>query len=58
MEDQGSNDMGSLGLGQGLVLHIDWESEDQRDFCEQVLSHDGRVVFQYSRSGGDARRDG
>jgi len=58
VEDQGSNDMGSLGLGQGLVLHIDWESEDQRDFCKPVLSHDGRVVLQYLRSGGDARRDG
>jgi hypothetical protein len=29
----------------------DYDSQDQHDFCEQVLSHDGRVTLQYSCPG-------
>ena len=27
----------------------DYDSEDSRDFCEPILSNDGRVIMQYSR---------
>jgi len=30
----------------------DYDSEDSRDFCEPILSNDGRVIMQYSRKAG------
>jgi len=32
---------------------VDWDydSEDSEFFCDKVLSHDGRVIMQYSRPG-------
>lgn len=40
----------------------DYETEDLHEFCEQILSHDGRVTLQYSHHdrsrGGDAQRGG
>ena len=40
----------------------DYDYEDSREFCEQILSHDGKVILQYSRHdrsrGGGPYRDG
>jgi len=48
---------GSRRHGQSRVMDqfgsIDWDfdSEDSEAFCDKVLTHDGRVVLQYSRPG-------
>jgi len=48
---------GSRRHGQSRVRDLcgstDWDSdtEDPDAFCDKVLTHDGRVVLQYSRPG-------
>jgi len=49
---------GSRRYGQSRVrsrhgsVWEDYDSEDSRDFCEPILSNDGRIIMQYSRKAG------
>jgi len=49
---------GSRQYGQSRVrsrhgsVWEDYDSEDSRDFCEPILSNDGRIIMQYSRKAG------